>query len=287
MEIITRDFIRGAIIGLIGVLTFCFYLNPHSLTSVWNFISENTISLFISAFMGGFSAGYFGYYFNSKSRVEELRHTKYFEHRNTIVQIEHELIGIRVNLSRDIESIKSALEVKNDRYRFILRFFSLEISSGLSLRLLDLDLINKYSELYIIFQSINSDLEYLGSMVKEIQSKIDIDNPQPTPALMGLMNNYITMINHVYNQLLSSDKMSLELVAICKIALIERLDVKLKEYIKKGGEIKYSITKSDIDKKIKEISKEENRPGTEKNPKPKFVALYFDLVRVIVSNPVI
>lgn len=280
MKINIGDFIRGIIIGLIGVLI----VYPHLFITAWSIISDSTISLFISAFLGGFSAGVFTYYFNSKSRLNEVRNTKYFEHRNTIVQIEHELVSVRVNLSRNIESIKTALEVKNDRYRFILRFFSLDISSGLSLRLLDLDFINKYAELYIIFQSINSDIEYLKSMVQEIQSKIDIDNPQPTPTLISLVNNYMLMLNHVYTQLLTSDKMSLELVAMCKIALIESPENKLKEYMRKGGEIKYSISKAAINKKIQMILKEENKRGSEEDPRPQFVALFFDMFRVMVTT---
>jgi hypothetical protein len=77
------------------------------ITTNWKVASDN-IALHTSAFLGGFSAGVFIYYFNSKSRLNELRHTKYFEHRTTMVQIEHELIGVRANLSRNIESIKCA-----------------------------------------------------------------------------------------------------------------------------------------------------------------------------------
>ncbi|GEM_PF-2712697 len=281
MKINRSDFIGGLAIGAPGVLITYFILFPNLITTIWNFISNATISLFISAFLGGFSAGVFTYYFNSKSRLNELRHTKYFEHRNTLVQIEHELVGARVHLSRNLESIKTALEVKDNRYRFILRFFDLSISSGLSLRLLDLNIINKYSELYIIFQSINSDIEYLRGMVHEIQSKLDIDDPKPTPALISLMNNYILMLSHINNQLLTSDKMSLELVAICKIALLEDPKHKLREYINKGGEIKYLISKTEIEEKIKKISDEEDKPGSEKDPRPQFVALYFDLVRIV------
>lgn len=281
MKINRSDFIGGLAIGAPGVLITYFILFPNLITTIWNFISNATISLFISAFLGGFSAGVFTYYFNSKSRLNELRHTKYFEHRNTLVQIEHELVGARVHLSRNLESIKTALEVKDNRYRFILRFFDLSISSGLSLRLLDLNIINKYSELYIIFQSINSDIEYLRGMVHEIQSKLDIDDPKPTPALISLMNNYILMLSHINNQLLTSDKMSLELVAICKIALLEDPKHKLREYINKGGEIKYLISKTEIEEKIKKISDEEDKPDSEKDPRPQFVALYFDLVRIV------
>jgi hypothetical protein len=56
------------------------------------------------------------------------------------------------------------------------------------------------------------------------------------------MDNYMLMINHLNNQLLISDQMSLELVAMCKIALEENPENKLKEYIQKGGEIKYLVT---------------------------------------------
>jgi hypothetical protein len=272
------NYVLGLVIGLAGlgglIVIYC-RLTPSVLKKFWEFIVGD------SAFLGGFSAGLFTYYFNSKSRVKELRHTKYFEHRNTIVQIEHELIGVRVNLSRNLESIKIALEVKENRYRFILRFFNLNISPGLSLRLLDLDLINKYSEMYIIFQSINSDIEYLKSMVEQIKSKLDIDNPNPTPSLITLMNNYLMMLDHVHKQLLIADKMSLELVAICKIALSENPQSKLNEYVKTGGEIKYSVPKIDLDEKMKDISTEEDRSGSDVDPRPKFVALYFDLIRVI------
>lgn len=287
MKIYMRNFIYGTIVCVIGILLVYSILNPSFVAKLWNFISDNTIALLASAFLGGFSAGLFSYYFNSQSRLKELRHTKYFEHRNTIVQIEHELIGARASLSRNLESIKVALEAKKDRYRFILRFFNLDISSGLSLKLLDLNFINKYSEVYIIFKSINSDVEYLQGMVEQIQLKIDVDEPKPTPAVISQMNNYMTMLEHVYNQSLIADQMSLELVAMCKISLAEKPEHKLKEYINKGGEIKYSILKADIDKKITTISEEENRPGTEANPRPKFIALYFDLVKVTVTTPAI
>ncbi|HVZ67538.1 MAG TPA: hypothetical protein VG917_04715 [Patescibacteria group bacterium] len=286
MKINIPYFVRGVVIGVLVVYLVYSFINPSLITKPWDFISDETIALFISAFLGGFSAGLFGYYFNSKSRVKELRHTKYFEHRNTIVQIEHELIGVREDLSRDLESMKLALEVRNDRYRFILRFFDLNISSGLSLRLLDLDLINKYSQLYIALQSINSDIKYLQSIVTQLQDKIDIDNPNITPAIMSLMNMYETMLEHTFNQLLIADRMSLELVAICRVALEDDTETTLEKYENRGGEIKYSITKTQIDKEIMSISQEENRPGSKEDPKPRFVSLYFDIYRIVVGNPI-
>lgn len=278
MKINRADFILGGLIGLI-ITIVCALIGTSFFIISWAVISDSTISLFISAFLGGFSAGVFTYYFNSKSRLNELRHTKYFEHRNTMVQIEHELLGARINLSRNIESTKQVFEVKDDRYRFLTRLFKLEISPGLSLRLLDINFINKYSELYIIFQSINSDISYLQSMVEKIESKIDIDNPNPSRAIISLMDNYMTMVEHLHNQLITADKMSGELIAMCQVAMSEAPEVKLKEYIKKGGEIKYTVSKIEINKKLKSISEEENRPGTKTDPRPKFIALFFDLVK--------
>jgi len=58
-------------------------------------------------------AGLFSNYFESKRRIFDKRSDKYHEHKNTIVQIEHELVPARLNLSRNIQSLEDAIKHTN------------------------------------------------------------------------------------------------------------------------------------------------------------------------------
>src|SRR3989344_3565614 len=107
--------------------------------------ASSMAAIILSSFFGGLFAGWWSNYFETKRRIHDKRHDKYYEHRNTIVQIEQELIPLRVNISRDLASITDAIENTNDQnIRFILRFDRLFLSTGLGLRLLSLDFINMY-----------------------------------------------------------------------------------------------------------------------------------------------
>src|SRR5437762_1602869 len=89
-------------------------------------------AIIASAFFGGFFAALWTNRFETKRRIHDKRHDKYYEHRNTIVQIEQELIPLRVNISRDIASISQAIDNTNDQnIRLILRFYKLSLSTGL------------------------------------------------------------------------------------------------------------------------------------------------------------
>ncbi len=114
-------------------------LIANTTSTIGNLIKDSTFQIVLSAFLGGFFAALFSNHFESRRRIKELRRDKYFEHRNTVVQIEHELIPLRVNMSRNIASVEDALKNTNDNnIRIILRFYNISISTGLSLKLLNL-----------------------------------------------------------------------------------------------------------------------------------------------------
>lgn len=138
------------------------------LVKINELLQNSTFQIILSAFSGGFFAAFFTNYFESKKRIHEIRRDKYFEHRNTVVQIEHELIPFRVNLSRNITSIDDALKnIDENNIRIILRFYQSSISTGLSLKLLNLTLINEYVETYSLIESLNTDFEYLNGIIKK------------------------------------------------------------------------------------------------------------------------
>lgn len=241
-----------------------------------NFLNSEVFKIILSAFSGGLFAGLFANYFESKRMLSEKRRDKYFEHRNTIVQIEHELIPVRVNMSRNIASIEDALTNINDtNIRLILRFYKLYISTGLSLKLLNLTLINQYSELYILIESINSDMRYIDGIVGSITADIN----------KGIMDSnkiqmYIQMLNHLKNRCGEADKKTLELVSFSQI-IINQDDKKIiKTYLKKGGLIEYKIDNKEIKIKSKKTEKEENLEYKNGEARPKFIALYLDIKKV-------
>lgn len=83
----------------------------NNFTSLQNFFVSKSFEIIAAAFFGGLFAGLFSNYFESRRRIFDKRSDKYHEHRNTIVQIEHELIPARVNLSRNIKSLMDSLFV--------------------------------------------------------------------------------------------------------------------------------------------------------------------------------
>src|SRR3989344_6491762 len=90
---------------LTSTLLLTGYINPSSsslgTSLIFNYILKDNAAAIFTGFWGGLFAGLWGYYYQSKQRNEEKRADKYFDHRNVIVQIEHEMIPIRLNLSRN------------------------------------------------------------------------------------------------------------------------------------------------------------------------------------------
>ncbi|MBI2595570.1 hypothetical protein HYW46_02425 [Candidatus Daviesbacteria bacterium] len=244
-------------------------------SSIGNLLQDNTFQIVLSAFLGGFFAALFSNYFESRRRINQLRRDKYFDHRNTVVQIEHELIPVRVNMSRNIASVEDALQNTNDNnIRIILRFYNISISTGLSLKLLNLDLINEYAEAYSMVESLNSDFQYTNGVVNQIiedhkQGKIDFSK-------IGV---YLEMLNYLKYQCDLVDKKTLNLLSMCKVAIRESEEKKLSKYLKEGMLINYDFDKKTLSSESKKVEKEEKRDVKNGMPRPKFVALYLDFRR--------
>jgi len=237
-------------------------------------------AIVLSSFFGGLFAGWWSNYFETRRRIHDNRHDKYYEHRNTIVQIEQELIPLRVNISRDLASITDAIENTNDQnIRFILRFYKLFLSTGLGLKLLSLDLINKYAELYSAIESFNSDIEYVTGMISSI-----IEDQKEEKFDLSKFESYKIFLPQLRDGAEQIDQKSLELLAIGKLA-ISKEDKKIKEkYINDGEEIKYLFGKKSLTKKYKSIKNEEDGSLHKDEKQPKFVAPYLDLKRVLITT---
>lgn len=250
---------------------------PYFYSLVTPIFSSGYFQIILSAFFGGLFAGLFSNYFESKRRVSDKRRDKYYDHRNTVVQIEHELLSARVNISRNINSLNDSLKNTNEfNKRVVLRFFKLKLSSGLSLSLLNLDLINLYAEVFGQFETINNDIDYIDQMVSSIvedkkNNKIDIN----------LINMYFQFSDYLLSELGKTDQESLELVAYCKLILSRNEDNILKKYLDKGGQIKYNLNKKTINKSSSKITMEETKPYKKGEVRPKFITPFLDLKKTI------
>lgn len=243
--------------------------------------SGNNISLiilagFFAGLFGGFFAGYFTNYFESKRRISDKRTDKYYEHRNTLVQIEHEILPSRVNLSRNLKAIEVSFNVSDHVTRVILRFYKLKLTSGLSTKLLNVNLINEYAELYTLLETINSDIQYLEDVVTTIRAGLE---KKPILVKKTLLETYSKFVKQLEKTCLLADRKSLELISKIKIILRKKDEPILKEYIKTGGQITYSIQGKSVIKESKKITKEETRPFKKNDLTGKFVAPYIDLSR--------
>lgn len=239
----------------------------------------NLTAIITSAFFGGLFAGLWTNHFESKRRTHDKRHDKYYEHRNTIVQIEQELIPLRVNISRDIVAIEDAITNTHEtNVRFILRFYKLFLSTGLGLRLLNLDLINKYAELYSAIESFDSDIQYISGMVSSIME--DKKAGKIDDSMVESYKVFLPQLKDVCEQI---DQKSLELLGMCKLA-IGKDDKKIKDkYIADGKEIKYTFDKKSLDKKFEGVRKEENGSLHKDEKQPKFVSPFLDLKKVLIT----
>lgn len=249
-------------------------------------VVNGVISLFAiiaSAFFGGLFAGLWTNHFESKRRINDKRTDRYYEHRNTIVQIEQELIPLRVNISRNLASITDAIENTNDlSIRFILRFHKLFLSTGLGLKLLSLDLINMYAQLYSAIETFNSDMDYISEMVSSVRDDQKVGKIDPS-----IIESYKVFLPHLKDECEEIDKKSLEILAVSKLA-IGKEDKKIKDkYVKDGKEIKYVLTKSSLSQKYEEIKKEEDASSHKEEKQPKFVSPFLDLKKVLITTPTI
>jgi len=257
--------------------------NSALLKNIMPIFTEGVLGLFaiiLSAFFGGLFAGVWANHFESKRRIKELRHDKYHEHRNSIVQIEQELIPLRVNASRNLESISDAIKNTHEsNIRFILRFYKLSLSTGLGMKLLNIEFINKYAQLYSEIETFNSDLEYVSGMVTMVRENNKAGFIDPS-----VNESYKTFLPHLKDQIENIDQKSLELLAISKLA-IGKEDKGIKDqYIKDGKEIKYTLDKKSMENKYKEIKDEED-PSLHKDEKrPKFISPFLDLKKVIIQQ---
>ena len=236
----------------------------------------------LSAAAGGFFAAYFNNIYESKRRFEDKRTDKYFEHRNTIVQIEHELIPVRVNMSRNLKSLDEALKNNHsNNTRLILRFYKLDFSTGLTLKLLNIDLINLYSEVYVLLQSINSDFQYVDGIVNAVRDEL-VKYRRPDESKLQM---YSTIISHLKEQCEETDNKTLKLLSFCQ-AIIAMGDNEVKDlYVEQGGQIKYEIPEKILTAKAKETQRQENLKYKEGEKQPKFFTPYLDVMKVPSTRP--
>ena len=232
-----------------------------------------------SAFFGGLFAGIWTNHFETKRRIKDKRNDKYYEHRNTIVQIEQELIQLRVNISRDIASINDAITNTNDQnIRFILRFYKLYLSTGIGLKLLSLDFINKYAELYSAIESLNSDVEYVSGIVSSV-----IKDHKQGPVDPSIIESYKILLPQLNDQCEQIDQKSLELLGMSKFVIGKEDKTIRDKYVSDGKVIKYALDKKSLEKKYERIKKEEGGSLHKDEKQPKFVAPYLDLKRVLIT----
>lgn len=240
----------------------------------------NLIAIITSAFFGGLFAGIWTNYFESKRRVNDKRTEKYFEHRNSIVQIEQELIPLRVNISRNLISVSEAINNTNENnVRFILRFDRLSLSTGLGLKLLSLDLINIYAQLYSAIEKFNSDIDYVSGMVdsvREDQKTGKIDS--------SLVESYKIFLPHLKDECDEIDQKSLELLAFGQLAIGKADNIIRKKYIEDGKEINYSIDEKSRSQKYADIKKEENGFLHKNEKQPRFVSPFLDLKKINIPT---
>ncbi|MFZ3301326.1 MAG: hypothetical protein WA152_01275 [Microgenomates group bacterium] len=239
-----------------------------------NLIFTNSFfQIIASAFFGGLFAGLFSNHFESKRRVADKRRDKYYDHRNTIVQIEHELLPSRVNISRDITSLTDSLTNTNEfNKRIVLRFYKLKITTGLSLNLLDIKLINLYAEVFSQFETINNDIDYINQMVISI-----VEDKKHDRVDMNLVTMYFQFSEYLLIRLKETDQKSLELLAYCKLVLNKNEKKILKKYINDGGQIKSDLSEKSIKAVSRQVTKEENRPHKRNEAHPQFITPFLDL----------
>jgi hypothetical protein len=237
------------------------------------------VAIIASAFFGGLFAGLWTNHFESKRRIHDKRHDKYYEHRNTIVQIEQELIPLRVNISRDITAIDDAIANTHEtNVRFILRFYKLSLSTGLGLRLLSLDLINKYAELYSAIESFDSDIQYISGMVSSVME--DKKAGKIDDSMVESYKVFLPQLKDVCEQI---DQKSLELLGMSKLAIGKEDKIIKDKYIDDGKEINYKFDKKSLDKKYEGIKKEEDGSLHKGEKQPKFVSPFLDLKKVLIT----
>lgn len=240
-------------------------------------LESKSFEIIAAAFFGGLFAGLFSNYFESKRRILDKRSDKYHDHRNTIVQIEHELIPARVNLSRNIKSLAYAIESTNENnIRLILRFNKLKLSTGLSLNLLDRDFINEYAELFTLFESHNSDIDYIEGMIQQIRS-----DQKNGPIDGNLLQSYVQMVEYLHQSCLEIDNKSHMLLAMCQIALNKEDKIIKKKYLKNGKLIEYEFPDQKMKEKLTQITSEENRLPNEGEAQPKFFVPFMDIKKVV------
>lgn len=243
-------------------------------------ITTAFIGIVLSAFLGALFSGIVNNFFESRRRARDKRSDKYFEHRNSIVQIEHELIPLRLNTSRNIAALSDAIENTNPyNIRFILRFYKLSLSSGLSQKLVSLAFINKYAKLHSDIEIFNSDLEYVSGLVQMV-----IQNSKKGKVDKSINTAYKQFLPHLQQECEDIDQKTLELLTISKLAL-RNDDTRVKEqYIKDGKEIKYKFDKKSFKARQQDIEKEEDFSNHPDEKRPQFISPFLDLKRVTISN---
>ncbi len=233
---------------------------------------NNVANVLISSF-GGIAAALVTYYLDSQGRTREKRTERYLLHRNTLVQVEHEIIPLRLNIGRDLKTLDETISgCDENTTRVILRTYKLDLSSNLGINMLDINFINKYSELYTLVESINSDLHYLEGITESIKSE----------AKQGQINfsgisTYLTFLPILRDSCRKADELSLSLLSMIRCVLNDNDAASRKLFELNGVLEKYKFSKKQLIKDQKKIITQENRPFKNGKRPDKFVVFYLDL----------
>jgi hypothetical protein len=120
---------------------------------------------------------------------------------------------------------------------------------------------------------INSDIEYIDKLAYSIIQ--DFKNNSPDE---GKIMVYRQTITHLNTECLKADKMTLKLLALCRLALNVDERMIREKFFNLGGLIDYSINTEQLGIEIKEIEKKETISSVTKE-KAQFIALYFDATK--------
>lgn len=237
-----------------------------------NKIVKNIVDLGIVSASGIIAAQY-TYLLSQKGNIKEKRRDKYFKHRNTLVQLEHELIPARIDIGNNIKAFEDAIENTGpNKLRLILKMNKIDISTGLSLNLLDLEIINDYSKLYVLIKKINSDISYLDILLNKIQEG---------QRSQDILDSYKLLQSHMLSQLRKIDDLGLDLLIKCQL-IFKQDDEKLSKIYEKTEKLfGYDFDKKEIDEKKEEITNEETRPPNPGEEPDKNFLLYLDINRTI------
>lgn len=205
--------------------------------------------------IGGIVAALLANYLSQKSRVENKRKDAYIKHKNAVVQMEQELLAARIEIDRDIQILENSINFNSEtKTRLILKMYKPDFSSGLGLRLLSVDFINKYYNLFLLFRKINLNIDYLSVVVADIRSglkKNDLEN--------NYLSTYRKIVGILFDQLKQAESDTLELIIMSESLLDLNEKEIISKFLENGKEINYNIPIEIMDKRKAQIFKNDKK----------------------------